>query len=43
MDEKLKQLAMIVGISVMHDIRMIVREELERREATKKEGECKCQ
>jgi hypothetical protein len=43
MDAKIKQLSMLLGISIMHDIRMIVREELERMEATKKEGECKCQ
>ena len=29
-DAKIKQLCMLIGISIMHDVRMIVREELER-------------
>ena len=35
-DAKIKQLAMMTGVAIMHDIRMIVREELERVGLTKK-------
>jgi hypothetical protein len=30
MDEKVKTLAIMLGVAVMHDIRMIIREELAR-------------
>jgi len=36
-DAKIKQLCMLLGISIMHDIRMVVREELERVGLTKEE------
>jgi hypothetical protein len=29
-DAKIQQLAMVAGIAIMHDVRMVVREELER-------------
>jgi hypothetical protein len=30
MDDKIKELCFLLGISIMYDIRMVVREELER-------------
>ena len=36
-DAKIRQLCMLLGISIMHDIRMVVREELERVGLSKEE------
>jgi hypothetical protein len=30
MDEKVKTLCIMLGVSIMHDVRMVIREELER-------------
>lgn len=38
-EAKIKQLAMMTGVAIMHDIRMIVREELARVGLTKEEEE----
>ena len=38
-EARIKHLAMITGIAIMHDIRMVVREELERVGLTKEESE----
>tara|TARA_B100000214_G_C23892956_1_gene592698 strand:- start:219 stop:467 length:249 start_codon:yes stop_codon:yes gene_type:complete len=34
-DARLKQLCLMVGVAIMHDVRMVVREELERVGLTK--------